>query len=68
MIGLRRPKVRLFASAKADARRAAPGEADFNRRESLRPTIGLRRPRSVACVGEGRRPARSAGEADFQSA
>jgi hypothetical protein len=33
-----------FASAKADARRAAPGEADFNRRESLRPAVGLRRP------------------------
>jgi hypothetical protein len=34
-----------FASAKADARRAALGEADFNRRESLRPTVGLRRPK-----------------------
>jgi hypothetical protein len=34
-----------LASAEADARRAAPGEADFNRRESLRPTVGLRRPK-----------------------
>jgi len=31
----------LFASAKADARRAAPLKADFNRHESLRPTVGL---------------------------
>jgi hypothetical protein len=30
------------ASAKADARRATPEKADFNRREGLRPTIGLR--------------------------
>jgi len=34
----------LFASAEADARRAAPWKADFNRREGLRPTVGLRRP------------------------
>jgi hypothetical protein len=34
-----------FASAKADARRAAPEKADFNRRNSLRPTTGLRRPK-----------------------
>ena len=32
-----------FASAKADARRKAPQKADFNRRERLRPTTGLRR-------------------------
>jgi hypothetical protein len=47
--GLQRPpadgrpaptKKASFASAKADARRAAPEEADFNRRESLRPTTG----------------------------
>jgi hypothetical protein len=30
-----------FASAEADAWRAAPWEADFNRREGLRPAIGL---------------------------
>jgi hypothetical protein len=30
-----------FASAKADAWRAAPGGADFNRHEGLRPTVGL---------------------------
>jgi hypothetical protein len=30
------------ASAKADAWRGAPGEADFNRREGLRPMVGLR--------------------------
>jgi len=34
-----------FASAKADARRAAPGEADFNRREGLRPSAGVDRNR-----------------------
>jgi len=33
-----------FASAEADARRGAPGKADFNRREGLRPMVGLRRP------------------------
>jgi len=33
-----------FASAEADAWRAAPWEADFNRREGLRPAVGLRRP------------------------
>jgi len=32
-----------FASAEADAGRGAPWEADFNQRESLRPTVGLRR-------------------------
>jgi len=48
----------FFASASADARRKAPWEADFNRRESLRPTVGLRRPKSILRVGEGRRPAR----------
>jgi hypothetical protein len=31
-----------LASAKADARRATPEKADFNRREGLRPTVGLR--------------------------
>jgi hypothetical protein len=30
-----------FASAEADAWRAAPWEADFNRREGLRPAVGL---------------------------
>jgi len=30
-----------FASAKANAWRAAPGGADFNRHEGLRPTVGL---------------------------
>jgi hypothetical protein len=85
-----------FASAKADARRGAPWEADFNWREGLRPTVGLRRPGrcllrrrrptpgaerlrrpisnrreslrrpgGVFCVGEGRRPARSASEGRF---
>ena len=33
--------------------------------KGLRPTVGLRRPRSVACVGEGRRPARSARRGRF---
>jgi hypothetical protein len=32
----------LFVSAEADAWREAPKKADFNRRESLRPTVGLR--------------------------
>jgi hypothetical protein len=36
----------------------APEKADFNRRNSLRPTTGLRRPGDLICVGEGRRPAR----------
>jgi hypothetical protein len=31
-----------FASAKADAWRAAPWKADFNRHEGLRPAVGLR--------------------------
>jgi hypothetical protein len=57
-----------LASAKADAWRAAPWKADFNRHEGLRPTVGLRRPRNVACVGEGRRLACSALEGRFQSA
>jgi len=30
------------ASAEADAQREAPWKADFNRRESLRPAVGLR--------------------------
>jgi hypothetical protein len=30
-----------FASAKADAWRAAPWKADFNRRKSLRPALGM---------------------------
>jgi hypothetical protein len=34
----------------------------------LRPTVGLRRPGDPICVGEGRRPARSALEGRFQSA
>jgi hypothetical protein len=34
----------------------------------LRPTVGLRRPRNVACVGEGRRLACSAWRGRFQSA
>jgi hypothetical protein len=42
MVGLRRPKRISFVSAEADAWRGAPGEADFNRRESLRPMVGLR--------------------------
>jgi hypothetical protein len=46
----------------------APERADFNRREGLQPTVGLRRPRNVACVGEGRRLARRAWEGRFQSA
>jgi hypothetical protein len=39
-VGLRRPR-RGFASAEADAWRGAPVEADFNRRESLQPMVGL---------------------------
>jgi len=34
----------FFASAEADAWRGAPWKADFNRREGLRPMVGLRRP------------------------
>jgi hypothetical protein len=34
----------VFASAEADAWRAAPEEADFNRRQGLRPVSRLRRP------------------------
>jgi hypothetical protein len=36
----------------------APEKADFNRREGLRPAVGLRRPTNTLRVGEGRRPAR----------
>jgi hypothetical protein len=43
-----------FASAEADARRGAPWKADFNRREGLRPTVGLRRP--GRCLLRRRRP------------
>jgi hypothetical protein len=57
-----------FASAEADAWRGAPGKADFNRREGLRPMVGLRRPGGVFCVGGGRRLARCAWEGRFQSA
>ena len=46
----------------------APWKADFNRREGLRPTVGLRRPGGVFCVGGGRRLARCAWEGRFQSA
>jgi len=47
----------------------APWKANFNRRKSLRPTVGLRRPKKSALrVGKGRRPARSASEGRFQSA
>jgi hypothetical protein len=38
----------------------APEKADFNRREGLRPTAGLRRPKNVLCAGEGQRLARGA--------
>ena len=41
VVGLRRPG-RGFASAEADAWRAAPWKADFNRRKSLRPMVGIR--------------------------
>jgi hypothetical protein len=44
VVGLRRPGKAPFASAEADARRAAPEEADFNRRQGLRPVSRLRRP------------------------
>jgi hypothetical protein len=59
MVSLRRPKT-FPASAKADAWRIAPGKADFNRREGLQPTAGLRRPKNIPCAGEGRRLARGA--------
>jgi hypothetical protein len=59
----------FFASAEADAWRAAPEEADFNRRQGLRP-VGRPAPtgRRSFCVGGGRRPARSALRGRFQSA
>jgi len=43
-----------FASAEADARRAAPKKADFNRHEGLRPMVDLRRP--GRCLLRRRRP------------
>jgi hypothetical protein len=61
--GLRRPSANgrpaptgqvSSASAEADAWRGAPEKADFNRRESLRPTVGLRRPGK--CSLRRRRP------------
>jgi hypothetical protein len=42
------------ASAKADARRGAPAEADFHRREGLQPSVGLHRP--GRCLLRRRRP------------
>jgi hypothetical protein len=68
-VGLRRPGEDPFASAEADAWRAAPGEADFNRRQ--RPSAGESPAptwKSTFCVGGGRRPARSALRGRFQSA
>ena len=44
----------FFASVEADAWRAAPLKADFNRHKSLRPTVGLRRP--GRCLLRRRRP------------
>jgi len=52
-----------FVSAEADARRGAPLKADFNRRESLRPTVGLCRP--GGCPLRRRRPAPGAGCAEW---
>jgi hypothetical protein len=48
-----------FASAEADAWREAPWKADFNRRESLRPTVGPGRRMNSASRGlaAGGRPA-----------
>jgi hypothetical protein len=53
------------ASAEADAWRGAPGEADFNRRESLRPTVGLRRPGRCLVSAEADARRGAPGEADF---
>jgi hypothetical protein len=80
-VGLRRPKNTLrvgegrrparsasegrFQSAQrppANGRLYASNEFDL---EGLRPTVGLRRPKNTLRVGEGRRLARSALEADF---
>jgi len=68
-VGLRRPGEDSFASAEADAWRGASWEADFNRRQGLRP-VGRPAPtgRRFFCVGGGRRPARSALRGRFQSA
>jgi hypothetical protein len=42
-VGLHADREKIpFASAEADAWRGAPEEADFNRREGLRPAVGLR--------------------------
>jgi hypothetical protein len=48
----------FLASAKADAWRASASEGRFQSAQSLRPTVGLRRPKNTLRVGEGRRPAR----------
>jgi len=48
----------LFASAQADARRASASEGRFQSAQSLRPAVGLRRPKNTLRVGAGRRPAR----------
>jgi len=55
-----------FALAEADAWRAAPLKADFNRRGGLRPAVGLRRP--GGCLLRWRRPtpgAQAPWKADF---
>jgi hypothetical protein len=67
MVGLRRPG-RGFASAEADAWRAAPGRADFNRRKSLRPMVGLRRPGRGFASAEADAWRAAPGRTDFQSA
>ena len=58
----------LFASAKADARRASALEADFNRRRAFGRRSACADRRIPLCVGEGRRPARKRLRGRFQSA
>jgi hypothetical protein len=68
-VGLRRPGEDPFASAEADAWRGAPGEADFNRRQGLRP-VG-RSARRMNSASRGLWPVvglRRPGKAPFASA
>jgi hypothetical protein len=68
-VGLRRPGEDPFASAEADAWRGAPLEADFNRRQGLRP-VG-RPARRMNSASRGLRPTvglRRPGEDPFASA
>jgi hypothetical protein len=57
-----------FQSAQKPSANGRPVRRMNSASRGLRPTVGLRRPKSVPCVGGGRRLARSALRGRFQSA